>query len=491
MKIINTLILVVVILISGYLTPSYAQYAIQWDDPIDVSPDGLDNNRPRMALDAAGQPMIIWGRDAGKELYFSRWDGAQFVEPTLIVPPSVDLFTSEWAGPELGSNGDVVYAVFKRYPENEFGAYFVKSVDGGLSWSDTVRIDNLPIGDMQSRFPSVAVDELGNPAVTMMTFTGNYIDPEYEVLTSTDGGQSFGPLVNASTDMFAGEACDCCTATIVYSEGKLVQLYRNNSGNIREIRGLVSDDWGATFEQGCVVDVTETFSNVCFSSGPDGVLLGDELITAFRANIPTGARVYASSYNLVTNELEEHQLVDGDIPSNVSQHNAKIAGNTMDLAMCWEEYTAANSNIILSYSSSGVAELVNYRDTVNVVTAGRQVNPDIAYSNGVFHVVWQDKYSGLVVYRRGTVVEATAINETTSNSLTVCPNPTTGLVEFTTESRLNNYKVFSSSGQEVLEGQLNMESKFSIDLSSLDNGYYSIRFTATDHQFYSQGIIKF
>jgi hypothetical protein len=409
----------------------YSQYVIDWEDPIEVSEDGMDNNRPRITLDAAGNPLIIWGKDSGREIYFTRNDGSDFSDPITLLDPEFDVFTGDWAGPEMSSNGDDAFVTFKRYPENEFGAYILKSEDGGQTWSDTIRVDNIPIGDEQSRFPNVTVNDEGNPAVTLMKFTGNYLDPEYEVLTSSDGGLTFGPIVNSSTDLIPGEACDCCTADIVNSNGKLIQLYRNNASNIREIKVTISEDWGATFGEPVHIDDTDTFSNICFSSGPDGLVAGNKLIAVYRANIPNGYRVYASQYDLETGDIL-HFVVDPFVPSNVAQHNAKIAGDSMNQLMVWEEFTSVTSNVLYSYSTEGPGGFSAWSDTLNVVTSGRQVNPDVAYSDGEFHVVWQDKYSGRVAYRKGTVVEGVSVESLSDTQVIAFPNP------FTTEFILKN-----------------------------------------------------
>lgn len=465
------------------------QYVIDWDDPIEVSEAGMDNNRPRITLNAEGNPLIIWGRDSGKELFFTRFDGVEFSEGELLLDADFDIFTADWAGPEISSNGDDAFIVFKRFPENEFGAYMLKSTDGGQSWSDTIRVDAMDIGEEQNRFPNVTVNNDGNPAVTLMKFTGNYLDPEYEVLTSVDGGTTFGPMVNASTSLISGEACDCCTADLINSNGKLIQLYRNNASNIREIKATVSDDWGGSFGEAIHVDNSDTFSNVCFSSGPDGIIAGDKLITVYRANIPAGYRVYVSEYDLELGTLDNELLVDPFVPSMVAQHNPKIAGDEMHQLMVWEEFTAAYANVLYTYSSTGPEGLNIWSDTLNVQTNGRQVNPDVAYDNGNFHVVWQDKYSGKVGYRKGKVVEGVSVNDLAQPQVKVYPNPCVSEVNLTQLSRQDRVEMRNVLGQIVFEDRIN-SNELLIPMEGLPDGTYVIGLFSEGELSTSINIIK-
>lgn len=456
----------------------FSQYAIAWEDPIEVSEDGMDNNRPRITLDASGNPLVIWGKDSGKEIFFTRHDGSEFSEPEILLAPEFDIFTADWAGPEISSSGDDAFIVFKRYPENEFGAYLLKSADGGQTWSDTIRVDNIPFGDVQTRFPNVTVNEEGNPAVTLMKFIGLYEDPEYEVLTSVDGGQTFGPMVNASTDFADGEACDCCTADIINSNGKLVQLYRNNDTNIREIKATISNDWGATFNEVVNMDDTDSFSNICFSSGPDGLIAGDNLIAVYRANIPNGYRLYATEYNLISGDIE-HVIVDPFVPSNISQHNAKIGGDAMHQMVVWEEYTAANANVLYSLSSTGASGFSAPSDTLNVQTLGRQVNPDVAYDDGTFHIVWQDKYSGRVAYRKGVVIEAVSVENLIDTQVIAFPNPCT--TEFVLKN-IQGYKqveVTNSLGQLIFQNQITTN-QITISMQQHSAGTYLVNLISNE-----------
>ena len=174
---------------------------IVWEDPIPVAPETYDNNRPRMALNATGQPVVMWGQNSGNQVHVAVFNGAAFDYVGNILPEGVEAFTADWAGPDLDADGGNVGVVFKRYPEDVYGAYLMQSADGGQTWGDTVRIDPGLEEGFQSRFPTLAYDSNGEAAVTLMTFEGNYLDPAYEVTLGAENNTTFTPLTNTSTGL--------------------------------------------------------------------------------------------------------------------------------------------------------------------------------------------------------------------------------------------------------------------------------------------------
>jgi hypothetical protein len=455
-------------------------WQVNWENPISVSTDEFDNNRPKLSINASNEPVIIWGKDNGRILYTSKLSGDTFSPPEALLDDDFDIFTADWAGPEIGSNGDHVHVVFKRYPENEFGVYSVISTDGGITWSDTVRVDNVPIGDEQTRFPYVVVDEDGNPAVSMMTFVGNYLDPAYEVTTSTDGGNSYNELMNASTELFEGEACDCCTGKLVFDGSRLIQLYRNNDENIREIRATVSEDWGQSFSQGLIVDGSETFSNVCFSSGPSGAIIMDDLLSVFRVNTDLGPRVGMSSFNLENQIMDVEDHIAPNAQPSVGQTNPAIASGDGFVGVIWQEETTNDDNIHFVFSSNGAQGILDGTiEVLNFSLPGKQINPDIKYQDGVFHVVWQDKATGLVMYRKGSVLEATGVEEM-DVVFSVFPNPTSSSVQVAFDGRVAAYYTVSDLAGKVILRRANTASTINIDLTQYPSGTYILELYEED-----------
>ena len=74
-------------------------------------------------------------------MYAARWNGTGFNTPLTLNPAGISPFVDTWSGAELASSGDTVFAVFSAEPAGVNGhVYTVRSVDGGLSFADTVRV---------------------------------------------------------------------------------------------------------------------------------------------------------------------------------------------------------------------------------------------------------------------------------------------------------------------------------------------------------------
>src|SRR5262245_53432048 len=91
-----------------------SQSGITWTAGMNISANTYGNFHPRMALDAAGNPLVIWGRMANESVYFSRWNGSAFTTPVALNPPWLTVATATWMGPDIASKGDTVYVVAKR-----------------------------------------------------------------------------------------------------------------------------------------------------------------------------------------------------------------------------------------------------------------------------------------------------------------------------------------------------------------------------------------
>ncbi|MCH8332130.1 MAG: hypothetical protein IH946_12295, partial [Bacteroidetes bacterium] len=145
----------------------FGQITLDWSDPMEVTDTTtFDNSRPRVAVTSSGVPVVIWGSKNFDILYVSRMDGSDFSDPMELNPTGEDIFTGDWAGPEIAAQGDTVFVTFKLKPEDNWGVYIKRSVDGGVTWDDTVRVENID-SDM-TRFPTINVLPGGNPVVAFM-----------------------------------------------------------------------------------------------------------------------------------------------------------------------------------------------------------------------------------------------------------------------------------------------------------------------------------
>src|SRR6185436_20090502 len=181
-------ILVLLTVISQCWFSAVAQ--ITWNMGMNISANTYGNMDPRMALDAAGNPLVIWGRMSDESVFFSRWNGTMFTAP-IKLNGMLTVAAATWMGPDIASHGDSVYVVMKQTPEADTSShiYMVHSYDGGMTFSSPVQVDN--IADSVSRFPTVTTDEDGNPIIAFMKFNSLFLDSRWAVTKSPDYGNTF------------------------------------------------------------------------------------------------------------------------------------------------------------------------------------------------------------------------------------------------------------------------------------------------------------
>jgi hypothetical protein len=232
--------------------------------------------RPRIAVTTGNIPVVMWGGGMSTEpIYFARWNGTGFNMPVTVTPNNVDPAVMTWQGPDMAANGNNVFVVYKREPEMTNNIYIQKSTDGGVTWSDTTRVDVM--NGPYSRFPSVAVSSSGNPAVMFMTFDMSWMNAEYVVTNSTDAGATFPMPVNVSS-LGSSNVCDCCPAYMVIDGNNQAAAWRRANSNIRDMWAGISTNAGVTFPTGFDVDNTNWLLSSCPSSGPAPYLNNDILI---------------------------------------------------------------------------------------------------------------------------------------------------------------------------------------------------------------------
>ena len=427
---------------------SFAQPIINWGPEVVVA-DGptYGNIRPRIALTSDDIPVVIWGKGSVGNLYTARWNGSAFNTPVNILPANVETYLTSWTGPDMAAKGDTVVAVFKALPLETGHVLTVRSTDGGITWSDTIRADSHNNGGV-AWLPSMDMDENGDPSVVYMAHDPVWSVPHYVVSHSTDQGLTYQPEMNIATSI-PDEACDCCPAEYVIDGNQHALLFRNNASNIRDIYAVYSEDDGLTYPEYDNVDQLNWNVSSCPSTGPDGIFNNGSLYTVYATRATGSYRVLISKSNTnPTFGLAVSSFMSPPLNSNGSQNYPRIDGTNDTIVMIWQESETSNNEIYASITTSAdLTEITISKGMVNVSTAGTQSNPDILYSNGFIHAVYQDAPTGSVIYRKGTV-GTVGLDENSESPISVFPNPNntgTYIISGPTQS----VEVFDNTGKPV------------------------------------------
>ena len=461
---------------------AYAQ-VIQWNPEITVADGAVYGNlRPRATIVGSDTPVVIFGAsNADENVFIARWNGTGFNTPVSIVPGNTSSYITGWTGPDIDSYGDTVVAIFKLSPLETGNVYSVRSIDGGITFSDTIRVDNHDVG--VAWMPSMSMQPDGNPVATYMVHDGVWSNPRYVVVRSTDGGVSYTPEVEV-TGSITGEACDCCPSEIVNNNQKEVLLFRNNEANIRDVYGILSTDAGSTYSSFANIDNLNWTLSSCPATGPDGAFFGDTLLTV-HANASSGKyRVYVSSAGTNGSIVFGNRLmVQEPEQANGTQNYPRISASGDTIVMAWREAEGSDQDIYCSVSTAGIdpmGDLTGYKERANLTTTGIQTNPEIIYKNGIVHLFYQDASSGNLIYRRGTLNVNLGIDEN-DFTLNLYPNPSaTGKFSFSGDIKVLH--VTNVIGEPIEYKLYEKDELFTLELNHPSSGIYFLSYLTPQHQ---------
>ena len=463
-----------------------ANAQITWNMGMNVSSNTYGNMHPRMSLNRAGNPLIVWGRIGDQSVLFSRWNGTIFTTPVKLNPTWLTVATASWMGPDIASHGDTVYVVVKRTPEaSDTNRIFIfTSFNGGISFNTPVETG--VIGDSISRFPTIATDASGNPIVAFMKFNPSFLNSRWVVIKSTDYGRTFSIDKKASGWGNSADVCDCCPGAIVSEGNTSAVLYRNNNSNIRDSWAGISNNNATSFTSGFALENNNWMLMSCPATGPDGVIIGDTLYSTFMSGGSGNYRNYLSKSSINSGTFSSVSNLTGAITGLTLQNYPRIASDGKAMAIVWKQIVTSSAQLPILFTNDIAKGFSIKYDTVDLDNI---TNADVVISNGKIFVVWQDDNSGTVKYRIGMYTPSTTrINEVSENNFSVYPNPVSSTITLQSNFDLENeeVKIVTVLGETVLTQKIN---NTTIDVSELNNGIYFIQIRANKYLF-TKKIIK-
>lgn len=386
--------------------------------------------KPRIALLHDTLPVVCWtsNKPTGN-IFFSKWNGTGFSTPVKATPPGFDFaYANPSDGPTIAVKGDTVFITFFYYWNGISKIYLVRSVDGGTTFGDTVRVDHQTGTDFEPYSPFVTIAADGNPYVAFEMSTSTGSSPQQMFCKSGDDGNTFSNEISVNTPA-PGKPCECCPPFLLIKDSVVYCFYRNNISNIRDIWCSVSDDSGASFDTVFRIDFTNYLINGCPSQGPEAIFSGDSIIAVWTGK-PSGgnARIYAGVFHAGTFTVGDNIIVDPLLTGNAVQWNPVIAGRNDTIAVAWEDTRTLEKACYLAFSTSGFYGFGNAIQISDSGAAGPRLTPSLAYRNGVFHIVYQDDENNQVIYRKLILNNQTGVAQVheTVPDITLFPNPISG-----------------------------------------------------------------
>ncbi len=224
-----------------------------------------------LVFDAAEGPQYIQSRDNGVTFSApiavvdaaSRKPGLKFSAWDLAVSPDGRVHVA------MGNN-----AWKLKLPTNEWALYYASLAPDAKTFTPTRNLNRKP-----SEGFSVAAGP--NGAVTASFLSGKLYS-----MSSRDNGETFSPYAEINPEW---NPCDCCTTAATYgSDGKLAVLYREETGNDRDIYLALLDQRSRSLPIRKRVSTTAWHVNAC----PMTYFTITPIDTGYVAAWPTKGQVY-------------------------------------------------------------------------------------------------------------------------------------------------------------------------------------------------------
>ena len=371
-----------------------------------VSENADGFGRPRVVLTANNTPLVIWRKDSSpKVLRASKWNGLGFSPPHDILQQGV--LPSSWDGPEIATKGDTVYVVFTTLATPRSAIMLIKSFDGGLSFSDTIRVsENNPT--LKFRMANIAINSDGHPIVSYMQYLLNWTQPKQMVNVSFSYGLTFLGATEACS-LAPGEPCDCCKSSLVCSGSEVFLLFRNNESNMRNSYIAKSSDGGLTFSSTQDMDDYTWTLTSCPATTPRGALYGDSIVVVKRSGATGNNEVVCSSISTQTlNYSYNHNI---DFINGIIQNYPEVSVSGDTVVAVWQDNRGNTQDCYISVSTSGPANLngsISYTDTNGL---GQKIDPDVVFKNGEIHLVYLNNSEHKIVYVKASINTLSNIEE--------------------------------------------------------------------------------
>jgi len=454
--------------------------------PFVVNTPGTGSARPRIALVNDSVPLITWTyTNAGTPVvYAARWNGSGFDVPDTISPAGLQVYGSLDEGGDIAAKGDTAFITFFTGDSRSF---IVRSIDGGITWGDTVRIDHEIFEHAYT--PDVAIMSGGNPVVAFEGADSIMVNTGQLYCRSFDGGMTFTTEVTVN-DSVNGLPCECCAPTLLAQDSMVYVLYRNNQSNIRNIVMTVSSDSGQTFPVVSETDQTNWFLMSCPVASAEAFIWGDSIISIWKSS----NSIYYGTSNRFDGGEGTFARIDPSIPTTVIQRSPSICGNGDTVFYVWSDRRANNYEVYVAGSVNGVFQVAQafvFNDTIGNAESGTQRSPHAIYAKGVLHLVYQNQTTDEVIYRRASLFLPVGISENQEQrSFSIYPSPAGETITINHDfSGITDVRIYSATG--VLTTTFNnVVSGQQLNCSNFESGMYFVQIADSDGIIHTSTFIK-
>jgi len=359
---------------------------------------------PAIAVDDQGIIHVVW-EDYGTDpalaniMYAKSMNDGMSFDESVMVDDAITVSTHQ-AKPQIAVDIDgVIHVAWEDYRrDSRLGdIYYAKSTDGGMTFGDDVCVDDLITITSRQINPVIAVDSRRIIHVAWEDYRDNAEFGNIYYAKSTDGGQTFGTDIRID-DIFTDTTHQCNPAIATDPLGTVFIVWEDyrNAPHLGDIYCARSTDGGETFQENLIVDdlITITHRQIRPAVAVDNQGIVYVVWEDYRDNTELG-NIYCARSMDHGQTFEDDVMVDAIYTHTTHQANPAIATAGQGLVhIVWEDYrdNPEHANI---YHSMSLDEGKTFGEDLVVnergpMTSSRH-NPAIAVDKfGVVHLVWQE-----------------------------------------------------------------------------------------------------
>lgn len=431
----------------------------------------------------------VKGSGTGSSIYLSKSSdgGKTFSTPILACAnantPSDMQRTAKFA---IDTKGWLHFIWIATRVGDQPDIWYMRSIDQGMTWTTPVSLSD-DDSKFPQDFPAIACDSSDNVYVSFLDFrepkiSGTPSHGRLFVRRSVDGGMSWSNSVKAdSMANGIGGTCECCAQHLAVSaNGNVFIAFRSSTvntknNNTRNIYLARSTDKGNTFQPSLNIQETDWILDACPMKGPNISIDESETAHVVWADGRTNpARLYYTSVPSAATTTPTNTRFDatGSTSANFPDVTTFVNG----------KYRA----IIYQTSNFGMRYLL-YRDNIPLVDnrplpAGesQQVASILFAPDGTRYLAWQDSKLGdpnIYFCQDTSPLESSAVEEQTITlPFSIYPNPLPSESRSITinhqSSIASTLQIIDILGREVFRTQLSNSASQTLELPNVSEGNY-------------------
>jgi hypothetical protein len=336
---------------------------------------------------------------------------SSFLEPNLSYPQTLGDITNLSANaidahdPQVFVSGSNVYAFWIDFITGNDDMYFKRSIDRGASFSDTINLSNNP-GDSYNFQVSLSGDYIF--IVWQDETSGVNGTDDIFFKRSTDGGASFGDIINLSNN--TGDSTDPDIAST--NDGGTYVVWRDDTAGTEQILFQRSVDNGASFETGLSEHLTLSNNTVKDIEAIEPQIASDNsniyviwsqgnfdqgLTDIFLKRSTDGGASFGNIINLSNNPNSQSSL-------------STIALLNNDVYTLWADGPFNNGEVYYRNSDDGGASFGNIINLSN--DTGDSVRPKIVTSDSNVFIIWQNRATVDNVFFKRSIDRGASFSDT-------------------------------------------------------------------------------